>query len=136
MISAEVSLSGVFFRGNPIGRLRVNAYNVLKDEAAVAQDVAQSALLGKARNPTGRLAGNIVIVPRRRRGGRLEVLVSANYGDDRLVRFYNRFIDTGVRKGMRVRRGYRFYPAGARAAQAHIDSRVALIERRLVEGIT
>lgn len=137
-VRVDVQLKGIFFSGNPVGRFHRNVYSVLKDEAQVARDVAQSTLRSKQRttSPGPSLSANIVVVPRRRRGNRMETLVSANYGPEPLVRFYNRFIDSGKRSGSSMRRGYRFYAAGARAAQSHIDSRRGSIEAKLVEGLT
>lgn len=134
----EVTLSGIFFSGNPVGRFNRNVYAVLREEGALGVRAAQAALRAKQRtsSPPLVLADNIVAQPTRRRGSRMRVVVSANYGPQPLVRFYNRFVDSGVRAGAKVRRGYRFYAAGARTVQTHIDSNLGSIERRLVEGLT
>lgn len=136
--TVDVKLTGIFFEGNPVGRLHRNVYSVLRDEGALGVRAAQDALRAKQRttSPPLQLGANIVAVPRRRRGSRMEVVVSASYGPQPLVRYYNRFVDSGVRAGARVRRGYRFYAAGARTVQTHIDSNLGSIERRLVEGLT
>lgn len=136
--TVDVKLTGIFFTGNPVGRLNRNVYSVLRDEGALGVSAAREALRAKQRTTTPplQLGANIVAVPRRRRGSRMEVVVSASYGPQPLVRYYNRFVDSGVRAGAKVRRGYRFYAAGARRVQAHIDSNIGSIERRLVEGIT
>lgn len=136
--TVDVKLSGIFFTGNPIGRLNRNVYSVLRDEGQLGVEFSRAALRAKQRTTTPplQLGPNIVAVPRRRRGSRMEVVVSASYGPQPLVRYYNRYIDTGVRAGGKVRRGYRFYAAGARQVQAHIDSNLGSIERRLVEGLT
>lgn len=145
--TASVKLTGIFFTVDPVGRLHRNVYSVLRDEAALGVSAARAALRAKQRTsgkggrrgekwPHVVLAHNIVAVPRRRRGSRMEVVVSAAYGPQPLARFYNRFVDSGVRAGAKVRRGYRFYAAGARTVQAHIDSNLGSIEQRLVEGLT
>jgi hypothetical protein len=137
-VRTQIHLEGRFFRGNPIGRLRLNVYAVLRDEGQVAVEATREALRSKQRStsPPLVLADNIVAVPTRRRGGTSRVVVSANYGPQPLVRFHNRFVDSGQRAGGKVRRGYRFYAAGARTVQGHIDSNITRIERRLTEGLT
>jgi len=136
--TVSVELSGIFFTGNPIGRLNRNVYSVLRDEAQVGVEFSRAALRSKQRSTTPplQLAANIVAQPTRKRGGRSRVVVSASYGPQPLVRFYNRFIDSGRRAaGGNMRRGYRIYAEGAKRVQAHIDSNVASIERRLAEGL-
>lgn len=134
----EVRLDGRFFVGNPVGRFNRNVYSVLRDEGALGVEASRAALGAKQRTTTAplQLAENIVAQPTRKRGGRMRVVVSANYGPQPLVRYYNRFIDSGQRAGSKVRRGYRFYAAGARTVQSHIDSNLGRIESRLVEGLT
>lgn len=134
----EVNLSGFFFSGNPVGRFNRNVYSVLRDEGALGVSASQAALRAKQRTTSAPLvlADNIVAQPTRKRGSRMRIVVSANYGPQPLVRYYNRFIDSGQRAGSKVRRGYRFYAAGARTVQGHIDSSIGSIERRLVEGLT
>lgn len=137
-----VSLSGFFFTGNPVGRFNRNTYGVLRDEGSLGVEASKEALRRKQTTTTAplQLAENIVAVPTRKRrsarGLSMRVVVSANYGPQPLVRFYNRFVDSGERAGSKVRRGYRFYAAGARSVQGHIDSNISSIEQRLVEGLT
>lgn len=137
MVKASITLDGPLFEKSAVGKFRRNVYSVAKKEATIARDVSEQTLRAKQQStsPGPSLASNIVIVPRRRRGGRMQVLVSANYGPEPLVRFYNRFVDTGKRSGTTVRRGHRFYAAGAKAAQTHINSRTGQIERELLQGL-
>lgn len=137
--TVSVELSGIYFTGNPVGRFHRNVYSVLRDEAQVGVEFSRAALRAKQRSSTPplQLSANIVAQPTRRRGGRSRVVVSATYGPQPLVRFYNRFLDSGRRNaGGNMRRGYRMYAAGAKRVQAHIDSNIARIERRLLEGVT
>lgn len=134
-----VELSGIFFQANPIGRFHRNVYSVLREEAELGVVATRERLRARQRTTTPplQLGPNIVAQPTRRRGGRSRVVVSATYGPQPLVRFYNRFIDSGRRSaGGNMRRGYRIYAHGARTVQAHIDANTSRIERRLTEGLT
>lgn len=142
-VKIDVQLHGFFFTGNPIGRLHVNTYGVLRDEGDFAQEVAKRELsarqrtFGRGTQPEVVLGDNIVKVPMRRRRTLMKVVVSASYGPQPWARRYNRFIeDASLNRPRGVFRGYHMYRSAARATQAHIDGQIGHIADRLIQGIT
>ena len=150
-VKVSVDLHGIFFTGNPVGRLHRNVYDVLKEEGDYAVEASKREL-GARQRTYGRggsrrefsgaaviLADNIVKQPMRMRRSLMRVVVSANYGPQPWARKYNRYLDTGEPKNRYQSgsfRGYHFYRRGARQTQAHIDGRIGQIANHLVEGIT
>jgi len=142
-VKIDVELRGVFFQGNPIGRLHVNTYGVLRDEGDYAVEVAKREVAGRQRSfgrgshPEVVLGEGIVKVPMRRRRSLMKVVVSASYGPQPWVRLYNRFIeDASLNRPRGSFRGYHMYRSAARATQAHIDGQIGRIADRLIDGIT
>src|SRR3990167_4503993 len=91
-VKVSVDLHGIFFTGNPVGRLHRNVYDVLKEEGDYAVEASKREL-GARQRTYGRggsrrefsgaaviLADNIVKQPMRMRRSLMRVVVSANYG--------------------------------------------------------
>jgi hypothetical protein len=141
VVSVEVELRGFFFEGNPVGRLRKNTYTVLRDEGEVAVKAAASLLRGRQQETGGgypdvELADEMRAVPMRMRGGKAQLVVSANYGEHPLARKYNRWAeDASTARPRGSFRGHHMYREGARLTQNHIDSRIGAIADKLVEGL-
>jgi hypothetical protein len=147
-VEVDVQLYGFFFTGNPIGRLHLNVYSILREEGLVGVNIAKSALAGKQRQHGGGgisgisfsdviLANNITAQPMRMKRGRAKLVVSGTYGHQPYARYYNRWIDDASTNRPRGGfRGYRIYREAARAVQSHINGRIGPISRKLVEGLT
>ena len=142
-VSMDVELRGFFFRGNPVGRLHVNTYDVLKDEGDFAVEAAKNEMrsrqrqYGKGTYPGVELAEGIVRVPMRKRRSLMRVVVSATYGPQPWVRKYNRFIeDASLNRPSGGFKGYHIYRSGARKTQQHINGRIGQIANHLAKGLT
>lgn len=142
-VSMDVQLTGFFFKGNPIGRLHFNTYDVLKDEGDFGVEAAKSEMrshqrqYGRGSYPGVELAEGIVRVPMKKRRSLMRVVVSATYGPQPWVRKYNRFIeDASLNRPRGGFRGYHIYRTGARKTQQHINGRIGQIADHLVKGLT
>lgn len=127
-LGVEVETSGFFFRGNPVGRLHLNMYGVLRDLGQIGVEAAQSRLFPEHGYVTGNLHDSIRARPERMtRGmnpvGRL-VIIQGMKGYE-LVRRY----------GRKVEAKYHHIRDASRDVQQYVDSHAGPLSDQITRGL-
>lgn len=127
-LEVEVQTSGFFFTGNPVGRLHLNMYGVLRDLGQLGVERAQMRLFPGHGYVTGQLHDSLRARPERMRRGTMPIgkliVIQGRKGYE-MTRYYGRKVEAKY---------HHIRDAGA-DVQSYVDSHGASLSNQITEGL-